>query len=453
MDVYETSTRSIYNLKKQFMKRINYFPRVLILLFLFVAIGCNDNSSDDSTNNPVDPNNGAPSSFSLLTVTDNATDITLTPQLTWELATDPEGDAISYDVYLAAYDEDLVLIASDLTANSYNLSNSLSVFENYVWKVIAKDAQGNATESNINQFTTRGYNLMVDASDTGMITRSGYTTVSHNGKQWVACGYKAIGSVDIGYRNDLYSSTDGIIWSGLFNAQFESRTFHANVVHNDKMWIIAGEGGERPSNTYNFNDVWSSTDGVVWNASTTSASFSARRFAASASFDNKLWIIAGQDGNFNWKNDVWYSEDGATWTQATSAAPFDARGNVSAFRFDNKLWVVGGNDDNGQKNDIWYTENGADWTSVDLPSAFLADPNSLGLGGMVFRSRILLFRGDTVYFSKNGLDWFTGTLEVPEDAFGAVNLATQGLFQHDDTISFLAGSDFSGSIASYTYSE
>ena len=75
------------------------------------------------------------------------------------------------------------------------------------------------------------------------------------------------------------------------------------VVHNGKMWITGGYGASS-----SLNDVYSSTDGMVWTPATSSASFSARYGQSMLDFNNKMWLIGGYDGLF--KNDVWESPGG-----------------------------------------------------------------------------------------------------------------------------------------------
>ncbi|MDP5228891.1 MAG: hypothetical protein NWQ38_00755 [Cellulophaga sp.] len=429
------------------MKKRFYNPLLFGLILIILASACEESSIDNSQEGP-------PSSFELLTVAEDATNVALTPEFSWQAATDPEGDTVVYDLYLSAYDRDITLVASNLATNSYTLPDPLENFENYVWKVIAKDSEGNTTESTSKKFTTRGYTLNLNTSDIGAILRSGYNTFAFNNHQWLLGGFKGVGT-DPGYLDDIYRSTDGVIWTiANGDATFDPRTFHTSVVHDSKVWVIGGESGVRPSATFNLNDVWSSLDGVNWTEATSTAAFSKRRYLSSVSFNNRLWIIGGQDGNFNWKNDVWSSSDGISWTEATSAAPFTPRGNVKTLVFDNKLWVIGGNDDDTNlKNDIWYTTNGSNWTQVTLPTNFAADPNNYGLGAVVFKSKLLVFRGNTVYFTKNTSDWFTGTLDVPSSGANPINLASENIFEFDNTLSLIFGTDFSGAIKVYNYSD
>ncbi|KAF0140356.1 MAG: PQQ enzyme repeat-containing protein [Stygiobacter sp.] len=101
-------------------------------------------SSSYSTNNP-------PNSPTVNSPSNNSTNITVNSQLSWT-CTDPDGDAMNYDVYFgtSSYPS---LVSSNQTSTSYdpgNLNNSTK----YYWKVIAKDNKGGTTEGSIWNFTT-----------------------------------------------------------------------------------------------------------------------------------------------------------------------------------------------------------------------------------------------------------------------------------------------------------
>ncbi|MFS4469249.1 hypothetical protein [Maribacter sp. 2210JD10-5] len=141
------------------MKKIK---RILVTtgLALFV-LGC---SKDDApkTQNPEpignpDPNpkpeNRPPGSFSLLTVHNNATDVDVLPELSWEAATDPDGDPVTYDIYLGAEKSTLSPIAMNLGTTSFKLDDMLLRNTEYFWKVLAKDNNGATTLTEVRNFT------------------------------------------------------------------------------------------------------------------------------------------------------------------------------------------------------------------------------------------------------------------------------------------------------------
>ncbi len=50
--------------------------------------------------------------------------------------------------------------------------------------------------------------------------------------------------------------------------------------------------------------------------------------------------------------DVWYSTNGVNWTCANESATWFPRFRHTSVVFDNKIWVLGGDN----KKDVWYGE-------------------------------------------------------------------------------------------------
>ncbi len=98
-------------------------------------------------------------------------------------------------------------------------------------------------------------------------------------------------------------------------AAWTRRNYHTSLVYDNKMWVIGGWDGAYK------NDVWSSTDGIVWTQATAAAAWTRRNYHTSLVYDNKMWVIGGYRG----LSDVWYSADGITWTQSIAAAAWPAR--------------------------------------------------------------------------------------------------------------------------------
>jgi|SRR5690606_1380041 len=102
-----------------------------------------------------EPGNRPPKSFKLIEVADGATDVELQPQLKWEAATDPDGDKVSYQLYLDADNPPQTSIANNLDVNTLTIEDALQPKTTYYWKVVAKDINGKTTESDVFSFTTR----------------------------------------------------------------------------------------------------------------------------------------------------------------------------------------------------------------------------------------------------------------------------------------------------------
>jgi hypothetical protein len=173
-------------------------------------------------------------------------------------------------------------------------------------------------------------------------------------------------------KDDVWHSTNGITWTrATDNAQFSARSRHSSVVFDNKMWVIGGNDGSSK------NDVWSSTNGITWTevrANGAARGFPARHSHTSVVFDDgagkKMWVIAGRESRP--LNDIWHSTNGATWTNATDAAAFSIRYSHTSVVFNDsdstKMWVIGGYP---SKNDVWNSTNGITWTEATNSEKFL----------------------------------------------------------------------------------
>ena len=94
------------------------------------------------------------------------------------------------------------------------------------------------------------------------------------------------------------------------------------------------------------NDVYSSSDGAEWTKET-DAGWSKRSGHAAVVYDNKIWVMGGNDNNSDLQ-DVW-TYDGSSWTQQTSpSVTWSGMKDHEAQVFDGKIWILGGND-NGSR--------------------------------------------------------------------------------------------------------
>jgi len=333
-------------------------------------------SKDDNSDR-----NEAPNPFNLITVVNNATLVEVLPTFSWEAAIDPDGDDVSYTLYLDTEENPITIYAENLNATRFESIERLNTYQTYYWRVEAKDITGVATSSNIYSFSTRGLNFggNVVIGNAAFSARVNHTSVIFNNKLWVIGGY------DGSNKNDVWYSEDGSTWKeAINNASFSARSFHTSVVFNDKLWVIGG---------FN-NDIWYSEDGSTWVEAIDNAPFSERVFHSSVVFDEKLWVIGGSDrdiwcsldgiswnrtfdglnreghtsivfdnrlwliGGFenSYENDIWYSEDGSTWVEATGNAVFPVRANHTSMVFDDKIWIVGGGNGIVNYNDVWAFE-------------------------------------------------------------------------------------------------
>jgi hypothetical protein len=84
----------------------------------------------------------------------NATAVSCTPTIKWKKAIDPEGDALTYDLYLGTSATAPASYGSGITDTTYAVTTALTGFTDYYWKVVAKDPYGGSSVSPIYKFTT-----------------------------------------------------------------------------------------------------------------------------------------------------------------------------------------------------------------------------------------------------------------------------------------------------------
>ncbi len=114
--------------------------------------------------------------------------------------------------------------------------------------------------------------------------------------------------------DQIWSTFDGVNWTREVDAPFGVRVNYSSIVFNDKLYIIGGK--ENILSQYK-NDVWS-FDGTAWNQIATTTEFSPREALSSFVSDNKIYIFGGRSSTirgFTNYNDIWSSSDGVNWTQ------------------------------------------------------------------------------------------------------------------------------------------
>ena len=135
--------------------------RLLLVLAIvsLITIRCGKNEPED-----------VPLTISLTSPSNSATDVSLSAVLTWDLVSASNPYEIEFDVYLGKD----VLPSSPVSTGQLETSYSpvLEAHSAYQWKVVAKDADGNVTESPVRSFSTLNnkpaeFNLVAPENGTG----------------------------------------------------------------------------------------------------------------------------------------------------------------------------------------------------------------------------------------------------------------------------------------------
>lgn len=202
------------------------------------------------------------------------------------------------------------------------------------------------------------------------------TTMVFDNKMWFMGGWYDGRNPGASASNEVWCSTNGAAWTKVSAvAPWAARCGAAGAVLHGKMWILGGTKEYYYGNDGSLlNDVWSSRDGIHWEAATQCAPWSPRAFHQVLAFDNKLWVLGGGNyvPNYRSCNDVWNSSDGVHWTKVTEHAPWKPRLWHTATVYDHRMWILGGwsNHPSQNHNDVWHSTDGLHWTPLETDATW-----------------------------------------------------------------------------------
>lgn len=221
------------------------------------------------------------------------------------------------------------------------------------------------------------------------------------GRLWMITGWKD-GRLDSkGASKEIWSSPDGINWTLAGTAPFSARVGTPLVAFKGRLWILGGTENYFSENGTPFkNDVWSSPDGVTWERVTEHAPWSARAFANAVVLGDKLFLVGGGrygDGikskEFSAEADVWSTKDGVQWVNETTNAGWTPRIWSSLVAYRGALWFMGGwaNYPALNHQDVWWSPDGKQWRKLhDAPWS----PRH-AMATLVFDNQIFVSGGNT----------------------------------------------------------
>jgi len=167
-------------------------------------------------------------------------------------------------------------------------------------------------------------------------------------KMWLIGGYSG------GYKNDVWYSVDGVVWTqATANAAFSVRQNHSCVVYNGKIYLTGGDVGGG-----GMKDVWSSEDGVNWTQLTNNAQFGYAYRHNMVVFNDgtgeKIWLF--REMNDVSSRSVWVTSDGINWQKQADSTNLGYRRIYGINKYGNRMWIAGGYEpvQGYYKNDIWY---------------------------------------------------------------------------------------------------
>jgi len=235
----------------------------------------------------------------------------------------------------------------------------------------------------------------------------GHSVVVFNEKLWDVFQER-----DIIFSSNNVASGDGLSWNeegGIF-AGTPSLDEFTHLVFEGKQWLIGGtDYSGAPRRT---RDVWSTTDGVIWQKHSNALPTEMDRHA-SVVFQNKLWILGGSQGSTSASDSIYVSDNGTVWTQLSSLPA--GVSHAEAVVHNDNIVVLGGVLENGDvSNKVWKSGNGITWTEVG--SDALAGKNFANRSAEVFNGAIWIVGNNqndnpTTFLSRDGGEtWSTGPL-------------------------------------------
>ncbi|MBT8313897.1 MAG: hypothetical protein KJP26_05500 [Maribacter sp.] len=230
------------------------------------------------------------------------------------------------------------------------------------------------------------------------------------------------------------------------NAPFSKRSFSTTTVFNDKIWVIGGQDEDRNV----LADVWSSADGSNWNLETDAAAFGPRKSHAVVVFENKMWVYSGSDGSYL-NNEIWSSTDGMNWVQEENDSPFNklpfyGQTANTMFVFDDKIWRLAAYDgsigDLTSERYIWNSADGKNWNLVSENHGL---DKKYGMAVVEFQGKLMALEGsidegnkfNKVWESTDGINWDLRNENIPFE-FGSYT----GAVVHQDKLFVTTGSGY-----------
>jgi hypothetical protein len=137
------------------------------------------------------------------------------------------------------------------------------------------------------------------------------------------------------------------------------RFFYHPFVFDNKIWIIGGNDGSNGfSETGNFPDIWNSTDGVKWIKQADNLPFGKRAHSQFVFFKGKIYML---------NNDVWSSGDGMKWSKVADRLGKENVFGYAAVVYDNQIWLLGCNRDGIFQSQVLVSKDGETWTTQTAP--------------------------------------------------------------------------------------
>ena len=183
----------------------------------------------------------------------------------------------------------------------------------------------------------------------------------------------------------IYRTTDLRKWDTLTTtSNLPGRFFYHPFVFDDKIWIIGGE-----DKAMEYADIWNSADALHWVKQKDSLPFGKRKHSQVVNLNDTLYLL---------NNDVWVSTNGLNWTiRSTEIVQGVQLMGFSAQVLDNRIWLLGCNRNREFTSEILSSSDGINWTAHHAPWS----PRG-GIASAVHKRKIYMTGGKYGGFAQNG---------------------------------------------------
>ena len=178
------------------------------------------------------------------------------------------------------------------------------------------------------------------------------------------------------FKPTIYRTTDMRTWDIVSKvSNLPDRFFYHPFVFQDKLWIIGGEDKNQQ-----FADIWNSEDGIHWVKQQDYLPFGKRSSSIVVELNNTLYLL---------NNDVWSSTDGLSWKKITEEiVPGEQIFGYAALVYDQKIWLIGCNRNGQFSSEVLVSSDGKKWEGMNAPWS----PRG-GIAATVHQSKIFMTGG------------------------------------------------------------
>jgi hypothetical protein len=224
------------------------------------------------------------------------------------------------------------------------------------------------------------------------------------------------GDIDAEKSGNLWRSVDGLEWELIGITPKLEDTTTSLLAYNEAL-VIVGVGD------LGYMQVWSSSDGALWELKLNTPDIVAREHFSVHTFDTEVYIVGGSYLNSDDTSPsklipdyVWSSKDLSDWKQLNSPVFFPNNGK-DIISYGDKFWYYSdGISNGGSIYGIWNSPDGIQWSQVspDVPQVLRRGGSVVSFKGKLWAYGTLSQNEYAAYSSLDGINWNLENDSLPE---------------------------------------